>query len=206
MTEQLEFGIKDLLNWGKKAIGLAKRTIIHIPDNIKRLIKTVIQKRNVAIQKYYQLRRMNKRYASIYYRKLQGLEREYQYLIKGNSRSEELGWVPVALAIGGVAIAGAVVGWIARGMFGTASTRLNKLISEYDKLIAEADRIMSRTASNDPQYISWRSKVSKTRNTALTTVATASQSLSEQIMDILKFGILVYIGWKAFEHFSKRGK
>ncbi len=208
--EQLEFGLKDLFNWGKKAAGWAGRTarnvakkVLKIPDYIKRLIKAVIGKRNKAIRKYHKIRKINPRYARIYYRKLQALERKYKYLIKGSGQQEGLEWLQV-LIVAGIAVGGAVVGWIMRGHFGTAKTELNRLIQEYDRLIAEADSILQRRAANDPQYAAWRSKVSKTRNTALTTVAAASPSLTDQLVDVAKFGILAYAGFKIWEAIQKK--
>ena len=209
-VEQIEFGFRDFLNWGRKAARWAGRTaknvaqtVIHIPDRIKRLIKAVIGRRNKAIRKYHKIRKINPRYARIYYQKLQALERKYQYLIKGSGQQEGLGWIQVA-AVAGIAVAGAVVGWIARGHFRTAETKLNKLLAEYDRLIAEADSILQRRAANDPQYAAWRSKVSKTRNTALTTVASASPSLTSQLVDAAKFGVLAYVGIKIWQALQKR--
>ena len=151
-VESVEFSLKDLINAGKKALqkgfsssiigqgvkALQQVGFVAIPKNIKsklqKRIKALVNLRNAIIDILPKLpASARKRIES----KFRQLEQRRKQLGISISTSEGLEVAPVVL-YGGVALGGAILGWIGKGLWDRIFNHTDALIKEYQKLLNEA--------------------------------------------------------------------
>ena len=151
-VESVEFSLKDLLNVGKKIIqkgfsssiigqgvkALKQVGFVAIPKNIKsklqKRIKTLLNLRNAIIDILKQLPPNKRQRIEAKFRQLEKKRRQLGITINTN---EGLELAPVVL-YGGVALGGAVLGWISKGLWDKLFNHTDALIKEYQKLLNEA--------------------------------------------------------------------
>jgi|GEM_PF-4179498 len=151
-VESIEFSLKDILNAGKKIIqkgfsesiiGTGTKALQHIgfvaiPKSVKaklqKRIKALVNLRNAIINILPKLPPSARSKIESKFRQLEQRRRQLGITINTN---EGLELAPVVI-YGGIALGGAVLGWISKGLWDKVFNHTDALIKEYQKLLNEA--------------------------------------------------------------------
>ena len=151
-VESVEFSLKDLINAGKKIIqkgfsssivgqgvkALQQVGFVAIPKNVRaklqKRIKALLNLRNAIIDILKQLPPSKRKRIEAKFRQLEQRRKQLGITINTN---EGLELAPVII-YGGVALGGAILGWIGKGLWDKIFNHTDALIKEYQKLLDEA--------------------------------------------------------------------
>ncbi len=199
MREGMEFNLKDILNAGKKIIqkgfsesivGAGTKALQHIgfvaiPKSIKaklqKRIKALVNLRNAIIDVLPKLPASVRNKIEAKFRQLEQRRKGLGITINTSEGLELASLAPVAI-YGGVALGGAVLGWIAKGLWNKLFAHTDELIQEYQKLLNEAINSIQ-----DPQ----KRQIIRAKAKVLSDVKPTS-SFMDDVKGLLLLGVAIW--------------